>query len=642
MFKKLIFVSIFCGSTFINCFAQSPTEIASRFPNEEAIFLQYNQELKLSVKEGNVVAESNNLREIMILTDKNAAAYSRSKIYHSTYSELKSFNAYSKIPNGNDYKKINVGEQLTTSSNRTNVFYDDTKVTTFDFLGMVPNAIQYVQYKLFNKDAHLLSPFYVPSSISIASATFTVVVPNDITINYKVKNDVKGQFKFSLERKKKETVYSWSLQNYKGVEQYVDAPNESYYEPHVIVYVTGFTENNITTPYLNNVDELYKWNISFLKNLNTKPDIDLQKIVTGLVSDKKNDYEKAKAIYKWVQTNIKYIAFESGLEGFTPRQAADVCLKRYGDCKDMSSIITEMLKMASIKAYFTWIGTRDIAYQYSDVPLPIVDNHMITTAFINNEWIFLDGTNPHASFGVPPAFIQGKEALIALSDNDYKILTIPVAPYNQNGMVDTTLIAFTKEGIKGEQRVKYFGYLGEDYYNSLLYKNEVETKTFVKSRMGKASNKFILGKYTINEKDVDKNILGISAEFEIPGIGKKIGDEYYINLNLEKLFENQTIDIEKRKVPIEEKYKYTYDQFHILKIPEGYKVSYVPNDFVFDNELIALKINYQVKDGNITSHQQLQKKKMFIDPKEFIEWNKAANAVAPQYKEQVVLELEKK
>ena len=637
-FFQFIFLLFFihCGS------AQSPKEIAALYPAEEAFFLQYNQELKLSVKDGIVISESNNLREIAILSKQNAAAYSRYKIYHSGFNELKSVNAYSKIPDGNDYKKINISDQVTTSSSGKNVFYDDTKETAFDFLGLVPNAIQFLQYKLYNKDAHLLTPFYIPSAIPVVSATYTVTVPNDISIKYLVKNDINGHFKFSQESKKKETIYKWTVTNYKGVDSYGDAPDESYYEPHIIVYVSSFVVDNKIQPFLNDLDEFYKWNISFVKDLNTKPDPSLQKIVDSLVAGKQNETEKAKAIYKWVQTNIKYIAFESGLEGFIPRQAADVCTKRYGDCKDMSSIITEMLKMASLKAYYTWIGTRDIAYKYSDIALPIVDNHMISTVFINNEYIFLDGTNPHASFGIPPAFIQNKEALVALSDKEYKILTIPVAASTQSGMIDTTIITFTKDGIKGTQNVNYFGYLGEDHYNTLRYKNESETRVFVKSRMGKASNKFILGKYDIINKNVEKNILQISADFEIPGIGKKTGDEYYINLNLEKLFENRTIDIEKRKVAIEEDYKYTYKQYHILKIPDGYKISYLPKDFIFENELVSLKIKYAVNSGNVTSFQELENKKIFIDPKEFVNWNKAANAVATQYKEQVVLELEKK
>ena len=629
------FVLILTGKI---CICQTPEEVKTVFPDQELVFLNYSQELKLMIKNGDVVAESNHLRELMILSAKNAASFSRSKIYHSGFNELKEIDAYSKIPDGSKFKKIKIGEQQTTSSRSSNVFYDDVKETSFDFPGMIPNAIQYMEYKLYHKDAHLLAPFYLPGTVPVMEAIYTVVVPNNIAIKYLVKNDEKKRFQFSEEKKKKETIYTWKLNNYKGVDAYGNAPDNSYYEPHIIVYVSTFEKDNTTQNYLNNLDDLYKWNTSFTKELNLSPDPALQKIVDSLIDGKKTETEKAKNIYKWVQQNIKYVAFEDGLEGFKPRQAADVCSKRYGDCKDMSSIITQMLRLASIKSYYTWIGTRIIPYSYTELPLPIVDNHMISAAYIDNEWIFLDGTSPHSKYGMPPSSIQNKEALIAISDKEYKVITIPITASQQSGIVDSTFISFTPEGIKGIEKVDYFGYFGEDVYNTLLYKDEKETMDYVKTRMGKASNKFILGNYKITELSPDENLVNITADYMIPGIGKKVGNEYYINLNLEKLFEKNSIDTAKRRVPIESEYKYLLKQYHILQIPDGYHVTYQPKNFIFENDLVALKIQYEVKNGKIIAYQEMQNKTLFIHPDQFTEWNNASNAAALQYKEQVVLE----
>ncbi|MEI9957557.1 MAG: DUF3857 domain-containing protein [Ferruginibacter sp.] len=620
------------------CFAQTPAEVNTAFPGQEIAFLNYNQVLKLMMKDGAVVAESNFLKELMILSEKNAAAYSRSKVYHSGYSELKELDAYSKIPDGDKYKKIKIGEQKTTSSRNSNVFYDDVKETSFDFPGMVQNAVQHLEYTQFNKDAHLLTPFYLPGSVPVMSATYTVIVPSNISIKYVVKNDAKGLFQFSEEKKKKETVYKWTLSKYKGEDDFSNAPDDSYYVPHIIIYVSSYEDEAGKHDFLNNLDDLYKWNISFTKELNTTPDPALKKIVDSLIAGKTTETDKAKSIYKWVQQHIKYVAFEDGVEGFKPRQAADVCSKRYGDCKDMSSIITQMLRMASIKAYYTWIGTRDIPYKYSELPLPLVDNHMISSANINNEWVFFDGTDPHSKYGVPPSSIQNKEALIAISDKEYKVLTIPVTPAPQSTLVDSTVINFTDNGIKGTQHVNYNGYFGEDIYNTLLYKDEKETKDYVKSKLSRGSNKFILDDYKITETNPDENLVNISADFEIPGLGKKVGNEYYINLNLNKLFENQVIDTAKRKIPIEHEYKFILKQYHILNIPAGYNVTYKPQDFSVDNDFVSLKIQYQEKEGKIIAYQELQSKVLLLEPDKFAEWNKAAKAVAAQYKEQVVLE----
>ena len=618
--------------------AQTPDEVKQVFPGKDLVFVKYNENLRIFIKNGVPVAEGNDEKEIMILSERNASAYSLYKVYHSGYNELTNLDAYTMVPNGEKYKKVKVTDQKTTSSYSNSVFYDDVQETSFNFPALTQNAIEHIEYSQFHKDAHLLTPFYLPGSLPVLNASYTITVPNDIVIKYIVKNDAKGIFQFTTEKKKKETIYRWTAKNIKGDENFGNAPDSRYFVPHIIIYIASFEGDNGTESFLNSLDDLYKWNAGFTKELNTSDDPGLKKIVDSLIAGKNGETEKAKQIYRWVQQHIKYVAFENGLEGFRPRQAAEVCTKRYGDCKDMSSIITQMLRMAGIKAYYTWIGTRNLPYEYTQIPLPIVDNHMISVANINNEWVFFDGTDPHAKYGMPPASIQNKEALVAISEKEYKVLRVPITPPESNVILDSTFISFTGEGVKGYENVNYYGYFGEDVYNSLLYKDEKGTKDYVKSRMGKASNKFILGNYKITKLNPDDNIANITADFEIPGFGKKMGNEYYINLNLEKLFENRLIDTLIRKVPMEEEYKFFIKQYHILDIPDGYTVSYQPQNFSFENELVSLKISYEIKNKKIIAAQEYQNKKLMINPADFIEWNKAAKAAAQQYKEQVILE----
>ena len=634
--KTIIFFNILLVLHTAN--AQTPEEVKQVFPGKDLVFLKFNENLRFFMKDGLPVAESNHEKEIMVLSEKNASSYSRYKVYHSLYSELTDLDAYTRVPDGDRYKKVKVSDKKTTSSSSNSVFYDDVKETSFDFPALTQNAVEHVEYSQFHKDAHLITPFTLPGTLPVFNAAYTITVPNDIMIRYVVKNDAKGIFQFTMEKKKKETIYKWTVKNEKGTENYGNAPDFRYFVPHIIVYITSFESDKGTQNFLNSLDDLYKWNAGFTKELNTSQDEGLKKIVDSLTAGLHTETETAKQVYRWVQQHIKYVAFEDGLEGFRPRQAAAVCNKRYGDCKDMSSIITQMLRIAGIKAYYTWIGTRNLPYDYSEIPLPIVDNHMISVANINNEWIFLDGTDPHARYGLPPASIQNKEALVAINEKEFKVLRVPVTPAEKNMIIDSTFISFTGEGIKGYENVTYTGYFGEDVYNTLLYRDEKGARDYVKTRTGKASNKFILGDYKINKPDPDENIANITADFEIPGYGKKVGNEYYINLNLEKLFENRVLDTAIRKVPIEEEYKFFIRQYHILEIPVGYRVTYQPKDFSFDNDLVGLKISYEIRNGKIIAAQEYQNKRLLIYPEDFAAWNKAARAVAQQYKEQVVLE----
>jgi hypothetical protein len=637
MYKKLsvLFILVLLQQTVM---AQTLEEVKKAFPGEQAVYLNYGEELDLSIKNDTPVAEGHHNVELMLLGE-NASSYSRYQVYHSGYNELTNLEAYTKIPDGADrYKKAKITNQQTKVSNSANVFYDDVKVTSFDFPSLTQNSVEHIDYSLYHKDAHLLTPFFYPGRIPLMNGSYTVVVPNEISIKYVVKNDPKGLFQFSMEKKRKETIYKWTLKNIKPIDDdFADAPDNNYYEPNVIIYITSYQGKNGQQNFLSSLDDLYKWDVDFLKELNITQEQSLKKVVDSIIVGKTTETEKAKSIYVWVQQHIRYVAFENGLEGFRPRQAAEVCNKRYGDCKDMSSIITQMLRIAGIKAYYTWIGTRSLPYDYTDLPLPIVDNHMISTTNIDGKWIFLDGTDPHAVFGMPPSGIQSKEALIAINEKEYKVLRVPIIAAIDNRMIDTTIISFTDNGIKGHENVTYYGYQGEDVYNELLYRDDKETRDFVKTRMGKASNKFILGDYIITRSKPEENVINISANFDIPGYGKKVGDEYYINLNLEKIFEKQVIDTTKRKVPLEIEYNYLMNEYHILEIPKGYTVSYLPKDFSFDTELASIKITYKVANGKVIAEQEGQTKKLMIYPADFDKWNKQMNAVQLQYKESVVL-----
>lgn len=622
-----------------SAWAQTPEEVKALFPGQEAVYLQYTREVRLFMKDDEPLAESRQLNEMMVLSEKNASRYARYSVYHSGFNELLDLEAYTRVPNGSKYDKVKVGEKKTSSSSSNAVFYDDVKETSFDFPALTQNAITHLDYKIQYKNPRLLNQFYYAPAVPVLNLVYTVIVPDGMEIKYLVKNNEKGLLQLTTEKKKNSTVYRWSAQNYKNVDDYGDAPDELYFLPQVIVYIASYQSKAGTQSYLSTLDDLYKWNAGFTKELNKTEDPHLKKIADSLVTGKKTETDKARAIYRWVQQNIKYVAFENGLEGFRPRQAAEVCTKRYGDCKDMSSIITQMLRMVGIKAYYTWIGTRDIPYDYTEVPLPIVDNHMISAVQLDGQWHFFDGTDPNARFDMPPHSIQAKEALIALSETDYKVVRVPVMPAEKSWLVDSTFISFTADGVKGRETVNYHGYFGEEIYNSLMFRNQAEdTRLMVKTRMGKASNKFILGNYQINRLNPAENIVNISADFEIPGYGKKIGNEYYINLHLEKLLENQVIDTAKRKVPKMFPHLYHIKQYHILTIPDGYSVSYQPADFKVDNAFFTYKITYKQKQGKIIAAQEVTTKQLMLYPGDFAVWNKAMQDIQAQYRETVSLE----
>ena len=616
--------------------AQTVEQMQQLFPDKLAVFSKINRSVEIAFKKGIPYAEANEISEMMILNDNANGMYNKDKVYHSTFNELKKVEAYTLVPEGSGTRKIKVTDFKTQSSPSTGVFYDDAKETSFDYPHMMKGSISHVETDHYNKDIRFLSTFYFSNYLPAHNSTYSIEYPEDVDIRYIIKNDDKKLVTVKETVKGKKKKLEFTANDVKNYEFFGDGTSIPYYALHVIVYVASYRNGDETVPVFGSLAELYKWNAGFLKNINSIADDNLKRMADSICLNKKTEREKAQAIYLWVQNHVKYVAFEDGMEGFIPRQAADVYAKRYGDCKDMASILTAMLKISGLNACFTWIGTRSIPYSYNEVPLPISDNHMISAVNIDKSWIFLDATDPNCIFGMPTNAIQDKEALISISPEKYELVKVPVMAAAKSIITDSTFLTISNNTLIGKCSVDYSGYFGNDLYNSLQYNKGDDERVYARRRMAKGSNKFIMKDYNIRLQDAVNKIVNISAGFEIPDYAKSIADEIYINLNLEKLFDRTIIDTSKRKIAIENEYLYTINQVHTIKIPAGYVADYIPKNTLVSNDVLDFSIVYKKNAGQISATQKLVMKKLYIQLQDFATWNNAISIISPAYKEQVV------
>lgn len=73
--------------------------------------------------------------------------------------------------------------------------------------------------------------------------------------------------------------------------------------------------------------------------------------VTELTASAATPLDKMKALAKFVQQDIRYVAIELGIGGWQPHPAADVFAHRYGDCKDKATLMRSMLHEIDVDSY---------------------------------------------------------------------------------------------------------------------------------------------------------------------------------------------------------------------------------------------------------------------------------------------------
>ncbi|MCL7762323.1 transglutaminase-like domain-containing protein [Polaribacter sp. Z014] len=585
--------------------------------------LQINQEFK---------------EQDLYLTD--AANYnSKNTLNFSTFFELTKIEASSFSYENNEYVENKV-EKFTEKDELNQSFHDDSKLLNYVYSNLEKGSKSTLKYAQKIKNPRFLIPFYFGDYFPVKQNKVTIIADANVHLEFKKFNISDDEIKFTKEKKGKQFVYTWVLNNQAAYEYEADTPSYKTILPHIVPIITSYKTNNGTIKLLGEVSDLYSWYYSLVKNVNTEaPSQDLVDLVTKITANKKTDLEKVKAIYYWTQQNIKYIAFEYALGGFIPRESNEVFRKKYGDCKDNSSILYSMLAIAGVKGNLTWIGTRSIPYTYKEVPTPVVDNHMILSYVNNGKTYYLDATGRYIKFGMPTSFIQGKEALVGYG-TAFKIKKVPIVAAKENAIIDVTNIKIENGRVIGSSKTTLSGYPKIDIFNSLETGNsEAKLKTFYNTVFQKGNNTFLISNFKeTNKYNYDDDFI-VNYDFEIKNYAKNLGNEIYINLNLNKEISFYKTD-KKRKNPIEYDCKRYYSYRTKLEIPKGYSIDYVPEAVKVSNDLLTCEISYQVKENEVIYKQEIELNFLVLSTEQQKEVNKEIKKIESNYKEIVVLKKE--
>jgi transglutaminase-like putative cysteine protease len=611
--------------------------LKDRYPEDPAVFIDRSEVLNLSV-EGDSLRVYTDVSEDLMHLKEQTDVYSARKVYGSHFSQVADLKAKTLVWEKNRYKEIDVSDFKKNSDRDRGIFYDDSYYYAFDFPSVASRNRTQLSYREVQKDPRFISGFVFVSYLPQAKTSYTINTTRDVELVYQVLNDPDKKIKFRKTEKGKNVVYEWTAENLPALKNEDEAPSIRYYAPHVVCYVKSYKAGGKQMKVLSNTNDLYAWYYGFVKDLNQQTTPELISIVEELKGKSKTETELVKNVFYWVQDQIQYIAFEQGMRGLIPHSGTYTCEKRYGDCKDMANLIVNMLQMAGVNAYHTWIGTRDLPYRYTEVPTPLVDNHMIATYISDKgEYYYLDATSDYTPFGYPSSMIQGKEALISKGPSSFEIREVPVLPKEKNYMTDSMKVVLKGNAIVGSGVSTLVGYPKVFGGYELDRAEEADVKKYVTRLLGKGSNKFFLDEYNVahlNERDAPTTL---EYNFRILDYFQQIDDEIYLNLNLNKDYYNTFINTDIRKAPKESDYRYVKYETVELTIPDGYAVEYLPETARLDGPVLGYEISYAVKGDKVIYSKKFFLDYLLLQPQQFSDWNEAVRKVSDAYKESIIL-----
>ncbi|HKZ65859.1 MAG TPA: transglutaminase-like domain-containing protein, partial [Chitinophagaceae bacterium] len=398
----------------------------------------------------------------------------------------------------------------------------------------------------------------------------------------------------------------------------------AYTDPHIIIQVKSFESKGESLKGFDKTEDVYNWN-NKLYNLagNDKEKIKstLSKITTGYA----NDLDKIKAIYYWVQDKIRYIAYEDGYSGYIPASAQDVITNKYGDCKGMANLLTELLKLAGYDAHFTWIGTRQLPYAQS-LPALCVNNHAITTLYYNGKEYFLDATEKYAPFGENAYRIQGKEAMIA-NGNKFDLKTVPLTTGNEHKIFTKAEFSLNNELLNGKIQVTLTGNERKDFhqvYQELPISGKEE---FLSSYL--EFNNDNVKAFDVKTSDLTNRELAvtIAGNIELNNAVHTISGDKYVNLDFFPKTLGQYMPDEKRVAGYDFDYVLSFEDELALTIPANKKISDIPDKLELNFEGYDFKGEYVVTGNKIILKKSLAIKKSIITKADLTSWKKFLDSI---------------
>jgi transglutaminase-like putative cysteine protease len=561
--------------------------------------------------------------EFLILDKNGGFSISEESIEFSVFEQINNIKAYSMVPKEKGgYKKVPATNFFTADAEAEGgIFHDGGKATTFVYPSLQEGAYRYLYYESTISEHSFPFGFQFYSYYPTENMTFRLEMDSAIhVVTQEYFTDLVDVVK-TEKNEKGMRIIEWTCPSSLMIKPEDRAAEPRYYAPHVLAQISHFYANNKKTNVIRTIEDLHnKYQVNVEEVVNEKPSEILSQIADSITQGLTTDFDKAKAVYYWVQDNIKYIAFEEGMGGYVPRQPSRIINKRYGDCKDMASLIYSMLKSVNVESYLTWIGSRSLPYKYTEFPSSFCDNHMITAFKDKGKYYFLDATDAFQKIETPTGFIQGKQAMVHLGKDKFEVVEVPIPPAEYTRLYDTTKIEIVDRNLKGKSVTEVSGYY--HVYIGNYYKNVTanEVDKFVTNVNQKCNNSYKAENAVLKGiDDRDKNLI-MTYDWQASNYVTSLADEIYVNMILEKEFAMGEIK-DKRIAPFELDNKTDDNYTVILKKPAGYEVKDLPKDHKYSTDFMDFSVTYTNVGDEIHMTLHLKLDFLLLPPDRFNEWN---------------------
>ncbi len=317
--------------------------------------------------------------------------------------------------------------RMESSSNR--LIYDSTMTMVYRLRDVRPGDIIDYEYTIKGVNPafrnHCYVSRYLKQYYPMGLSYFRILVPKGQKVYIHSAKDVKAEKK-SFNKGSIEHI--WELRDTKTAKYEEGKPYGQ--DPRLWVAVS----------------DLLSWDSLLdqalpLYDLEALPLDEIREEAINLTSSSSDPWRQMLNLTQFVQNDIRYLGFESGVHAFKPHNPVDVLEQRYGDCKDKSILLISLIRSLGYKAYPLWVNTYSTDQFVDDLVSPYLFNHCVVMALHDGDTVFVDPTETLKGGRLKDMVFPYYKKGLLIKEGQNQLIDLPRSNYGETEIEDVFNVA---------------------------------------------------------------------------------------------------------------------------------------------------------------------------------------------------------
>ena len=349
-------------------------------------------------------------------------------------------------------------------------------------------------------------------------------------------------------------------------------------------------------------------------------------IETEISLNNKSKIEKCQMIINYVKSGFRWNGASSVIASMS---AKDFLNQKKGNSADINLFLVALLKSAGIDANPVILSTRDHGKIKLDYPFIQFFNYVVALVNIDNHAFLTDGTELFISYNrIPPKCINERGLIVSDDKEGWVNLNLG---YNSIDDKTVTMI-IDPETLKAKTNLT----IQALDFDSFSYKKSYLNDTVdIKYHFNEMGISMVTGIKTMNYENAERPyIIMCDGETNVEKSGNKIIVSPFLNFFPKTNKFTQTT----RTYPLDFTYSNTEKYKCTIKIPEGFKVSTIPETYKLDDELVQINLEFKEMEGNVNINASYSFKKAVYQPEDYPKIKSYMDTIVNKFNDLVIFE----